>query len=78
MFYGKDGKRYRATINARVTAIREDLELIQTRGMKSDKARAVYSKKTKAIHDTRKNQLETLWKTPPKSLLNQALTLQAA
>lgn len=53
MFYPKEGKKYRATINARVTDIREDLQLIQARGMKSNKAREIYSKKTQELHNKR-------------------------
>lgn len=74
LFWGEGGEKHRATVNARVIAIRDDLDLGKARGMKRDSARKSYSTRATNIHQHRIKQENTLWKNhQPPSLLNQAL-----
>ncbi len=74
LFWGENGHKHRATVNARVIAIRDDLDLGKARGMKRDSARQSYSTRATNQHNRRINQEKTLWKNhKPPSLLSQAL-----
>ena len=77
LFWGEDGHKHRATVNARVIAIRDDLDLGKARGMKRDSARQSYSCRAIKIHNNRINQERILWKNPLPSLAQQALMLNS-
>jgi hypothetical protein len=78
LFWGEtEGDKHRATVNARVIAIRDDLGLGKARGMKRDAARLSYAVRATRIHDKRKKQTNKLWKKPLPSLVIQALSCAA-
>jgi hypothetical protein len=77
LFWGEEsGKKHRATVNARVIAIRDDLNLGKARGMKKESARKSYSFRATQSHTIRITQETTLWKTQLPSLAQQAISLR--
>lgn len=77
LFWGETGHKHRATVNARVIAIRDDLNLGKARGMKRDSARQSYSTRATNQHNNRINQETELWKNPLPSLPQQAVMLNS-